>query len=174
MRISFCLFSFRPYLESCSCVGQIFWPNQAFLTLSWLALVFSSPSSGPKPISLVPSLSLFHYIVFQIHCCVWFELIFTCAHVYRHPLQRLPFSLPNVTVPTRLLQKHSLFLSSGTASHISVFLTPLGSGLTLFVEEGLCEPFAMAFRASLFRYMATGLPILINVKSNFPRMLSYA
>ena len=67
-----------------------------------------------------------------------------------------------------------LFLSSGTASHVSAFLTPLGSGVTLYVEEGLHGPFTMAFRASLIRYMVTGLPMLINVTSNFPRMLSYA
>ena len=55
----------------------------AGVTLFWLASVFLSPSSGPKPISPEPSLSLFHDIVFQIHCCVRFELIFKCAHVYR-------------------------------------------------------------------------------------------
>ena len=59
-------------------------------------------------------------------------------------------------------------------ARIGAILTPLGSGVTLFLEEGLHGPFAMAFRASLFRYMATGLPMLINVTSNFPRMLSYA
>ena len=77
-------------------------------------------------------------------------------------------------VPIPLLRKYSLFPSSGIASHVSVFLTSLDSGVTPFDEEGLHGLFAIAFRASLFRSIATGPPMPTNVTWNFQMMLSYA